>query len=181
MPDPDEDNDPVLIDVPRRVLLIAFGLGAMVALAIIVALALLTRSDSPDFPPGYYGDVQRLSQETANDLAVRAPVAFLQGCLDGDPDACRRHGVNATGAAARLRAFVAALDALDIPPQARDWQRRYTAALAALSDAFTAQAAAIEGQDADAFARAVTDAQAHSGEEIALNDEFNRRFGEELR
>ena len=156
------------------------GLTALGVVAALAAVFALIGGTDASLPPGYFGDVARLSEDAAADLVALAPASVLAACLNGDADGCAQQRTNARAAAERSGELQRAFMALTPPPPATAWHSRYRDALIQLTGALLAQAEALDARDAAAFASAMERARSAAEREGALTDEFNRGFGAEL-
>ena len=66
------------------------------AVAMLGAVFALAGGTDAPLPPGYFGDVARLSEDAAADLTALAPPAVLAACLNDDADSCAHAGTRST-------------------------------------------------------------------------------------
>ena len=156
------------------------ALGVVAAVAMLAAVFALAGDTDVSLPPGYFGDVARLSEDAAANLVALAPAAVLAACLNGDADSCAQHQANVRAAAGRSNTLQRAFMALTPPERATAWHSHYRDALIQLTGALFAQAEALDARDATAFASAVERTRSAAEREGALTAEFNRDFGAEL-
>lgn len=166
-----------------------FSVVAIIVLAILslaaaigIMVAINSGGDEAGFGAGYFGDVARLSQRAADDLAALAPSAEARAaCLKDDTgESCDTYAVAASAVAARLAALSRELAALRPPSVARAWHRDYREALDGIRLAFRDQARAIASQRLDAFEAAAARGDAAVAREIALSEQFNADFAAQL-
>ncbi|PZC48345.1 MAG: hypothetical protein DK306_000955 [Chloroflexi bacterium] len=181
-PDPSHDS----FDDYRtpRFNVIAIILLAMVSLtaAVGITLAINSGDESPSFAANYFGDIARLSQRAAADVAQLAPgPADRAACLKDDGgEICTAYAQAAQAVADRMQTLIGEFSLLQPPSLAAAWHREYRAALERIERAFGDQARAITAQRLDAFQAAARRADAAVAQEIALSDQFNLDFAAQL-
>ena len=153
-----------------------------VAAAIGTAVAIKGGADETRFPAGYFGDVARLSQRAADDLAALAPPADARAaCLKDDTgETCDAYAFAASEVGERLAVLSREFAALRPPSVARAWHREYRQALDGIRLAFRDQARAIAARRLDAFEAAAARGDAAVAREIALSEQFNADFAAQL-
>ena len=167
-----------------RMNLVAIGLLALVSLAAALGiLVAFTGGDgAPAFPPGYFGEVARISQEAESEIGRAAPAPDLRAaCLNDDAGgACATYGSAADAVAIRVGRLIGRFEALRPPSPARAWHDEYRNALLDLHEGFRAQAEAITARDLPAFRRALATGDEAVAREIALSERFNVDFAPQL-
>ena len=166
-----------------------FNVLAVIALAIVafvaalgITIAINAGDETRELPPGYFGDVARLSERAAEDIATLAPDPDARAaCLADDTGAaCDDYANAARDVARRLGPLIGDFAALRPPTIARDWHAEYRDALRDIRDAFSDQARAIVGRALDAFQAALARGDAAVASEIALTEQFNADFARQL-
>ncbi len=153
-------------------------LGFAGALAILSALNI--GGGGEEYPPGYFGDILRLSAEADAELAEIMPVEVGAACRDGEEAACRVRREHLRRGVPRWLELRDDLFALDVPEAAEGWHRRYLVAVAHLAGGFNAQLQALLENDRGGYLGALERTREASDLERALTEEFNRRFAQEL-
>ena len=166
-----------------------FNIVAVIVLAIVsllaaigITLAFNTGGDEATLPPGYFGDVARLSQQAGDDLAAIAPHPDLRAaCLADDTGAaCDAYATAARAVAARLEVLTRDFGLRPPPIAAQAWHEQYRDALDDLRIAFRDQVRAIAAQRLDDFEAAAARGDEAVAREIALSDQFNIDFADQL-
>lgn len=180
---PPDDDDAGSSRTSRLNLVLVIVL-ALVSLAAAagITLAINSGDGEPAFPPGYFGEVARLSQRAATDITALAPgPADRAACLKDDTgDTCAAYAETARAVASRVEGLVEEFSLLRPPTVAQRWHREYRITLAGIQRAFADQARAIAAQRLDAFQAAARRADAAVAQEIALSEQFNRDFAAQL-
>ena len=184
-PSPSERSDDSFDDYRTpRFNVIAVILLSMVSLAAAIGITLAINSgdDAPSFAANYFGDVARLSQRAAADVAQLAPgPADRAACLKDDGgEICAAYAQAAQAVAERMQTLIGEFSLLQPPSLAASWHREYRAALERIERSFGDQARAITAQRLDAFQAAARRADAAVAREIALSDQFNVDFAAQL-
>ena len=148
--------------------------------ALLILWALDLGGGGSEYPPGYYGEILRLSAEADAELEEIMPVEVGAACRDGDDAACRVRREQLRRGVPRWLQLRDDLFALTPPEEAAGWHRRYLVAVANLAGGFNAQLQALLEGDRGGYLAALERSREASGQERALTDEFNRRFGHEL-
>ena len=168
-------GNPMFGRLTPKATLVIFG-GLILVLFLIASLG----GGGVFLNPGYFGEAKALSAEARADLDVLAPASVLTACLDGDAAACAQQQTNAGAAAERVDALYVDFLELSAPTEAIAWNANYIFALTELREALKAQAEALDDRDPAAFTAAIAETTSAAEAEVALTEQFNRDFQEDL-
>lgn len=164
------------------VVLAIVSLAAAIGITLAINSAINNDGDDVRFPPGYFGDVARLSQQAGDDVAALAPAPDARAACRKDDTgaACDAYAGSSSAVAERLDVLAREFATLRPPTVAQAWHRQYREALDGLRFAFRDQSRAIVAQRLDAFEAAAARGDAAVQREIALSAQFNADFAQQL-
>lgn len=166
----------------RRATLIIPIIGAIIGFvgAMVILYSLNLGGGGSEYPPGYYGDVLRLSAAADAELEEIMPIEAGIACRDGEETACWARREHLRRGVPRWLQLRDDLFALQPPEEAAGWHRNYLVAVANLAGGFNAQLQALLEDDRAGYLAALQRTREASEVERALTNEFNRRFAHHI-